>query len=145
MPHNLTKYLRKGALGKIFGVLCTTSLHREQSSARGLTIVVGIWLSISGKPYNTSLFTIHELLALAMVVFLVILLINLFKNGDVKSNIFALVIIAGLSIIVIFVTGALLSIGRMPYALMKTIHIIATILAIGTSTAVVKLLVGIKI
>lgn len=34
LPHPITMYLRKGVLGNNLRAMCTTSLHREQSSAR---------------------------------------------------------------------------------------------------------------
>lgn len=50
-----------------------------------LTIGSGIWLSNSGKPYNTVIFTIHKLIALTAVVFTVILIVNLFRNVEIEN------------------------------------------------------------
>jgi len=94
-----------------------------------LTIGTGVWLSSFGKPYNNAIFTVHKLIALAAVVFTAY---SLFKNIDISSLTVALIIIAGVSVLALFISGALLSIGNEPYILLRIIHVIATLLAVTT-------------
>ena len=109
-----------------------------------LTIGAGVWLSYSGKPYNTLFFTIHKLIALVAVIFTAILIFNLFKNMEIKSFLISLIIVAGLSIVALFISGAFLSIGNVPYVLVKTIHIIAIFLALASTITVLYLLISRK-
>jgi len=95
---------------------------------------MGFWLSNSGRPYNNILFTVHKLIALAAVIFIVSLFYGLLKNMDIQSIIIILIAIAALSIIALFVTGALLSIESAQYVLLNTVHIMATILTVLTTT-----------
>ena len=106
-----------------------------------LTIISGIWLHKMGKPLNTFIFTIHKLLALAAVIFTAILIYNLLKNVEIKTLLLILIIIAGLSILALFISGALLSIGKFPHNTMLLVHNIATILAVIFTAATIYLLV----
>jgi hypothetical protein len=94
-----------------------------------LTIISGIWLHNTGEPLNTLIFTIHKLLALATVIFTAIAIYNLHKNVEIKTIILILIIITGLSLLALFISGAL------------TIHNIATILAVFSTTVTIYLLV----
>jgi len=78
-----------------------------------LTIVSGIWLHNMGKPLNTLILTIHKLLALAAVIFTIIIVYNLHKNVEIKTILLILIVITGLSLLVLFISGALLSIGKL--------------------------------
>lgn len=100
-----------------------------------ITIGSGIWLSNIGRPYNTLVFTIHKLIALLAVIFIAVLIRPLFKNLGIKGFIILLIVIAGLAILSLFVSGALLSIGNVPYMLVKRIHVIATIIAVAAIVA----------
>lgn len=106
-----------------------------------LTIISGIWLHNIGKPLNTLIFTIHKLLALATVLFTAITIYNLFKNTEIKTTILILIITAGFSLLALFISGALLSIGKLKGNIVLTIHNIATILAVFSSAVTIYLLV----
>jgi hypothetical protein len=90
-----------------------------------LTLAFGFWLSHAGKPYNSLLFNIHKLIALGSVV---LVILHLTKNPNLLTP-FSLVAVglglATLSVIALFVSGALMSAGKLDYALMLTIHRIA--------------------
>ena len=49
-----------------------------------LTLAFGVWLSRSGKPYNTLIFNIHKLIALAAVVVTAIQTFNALKIGETQ-------------------------------------------------------------
>lgn len=105
------------------------------------TIGSGFWLSHSGKPLNTVIFTIHKLIALATVVFTISLIYSLLKNIDPKAAVLTLMVVSSLLVISLFVTGALLSIGKPANTLVLTTHRIAPYLA-AISTAATMYLLG---
>jgi hypothetical protein len=106
-----------------------------------LTIISGIWLNNTGKPLNTLIFTIHKLLALTTVIFTAIAIYNLHKNVEIKTIILILIVIAGLSLFALFISGALLSIGKPASNIILTIHNIATIFSVFSTTVMIYLLV----
>ena len=97
-----------------------------------LTIASGIWVSHSGKPYQPLIFTIHKLIALGMVAITAILIFNLFKILEINNLMIFLFIVSGVSAITLFGSGALMSIGKASYSLIKVIHVVATILGVVT-------------
>ena len=109
-----------------------------------LTIGTGIWLSNSGKPLNTLIFTIHKLIALASAVFTAIFIINLLRNVKVETLLLALIVLSALFIIVLFVSGALLSTGKPASKIILTIHAVVPILAVITLSLTIYLLAGRK-
>jgi hypothetical protein len=105
-----------------------------------LTLVSGIWLSNSGKPLNTIIFNIHKLIALAAVVVTSVQIYKIFNNTDVQPLIIILAIITGLCVIALFATGALMSLGKLNYDVVLTIHRIALILLVISMALIVYLL-----
>jgi hypothetical protein len=91
------------------------------------TIVTGIWLSNSGKPLNTLIFNIHKLITLASVIFLTIVIRNLLKNVEINHVILALIIVTGLFVLTLFISGALLSLGKPVNNIILTIHSVTPI------------------
>lgn len=109
-----------------------------------LSIAAGIWLSSRGKPYNTGIFTVHKLLALAAVVFSVLMYISLLQNVEKTAILVLLLGIAGISVLALFVSGALLSTGTLPYGLLKTVHSLAPVVAVVSLAVSVFMLLGRK-
>jgi hypothetical protein len=105
-----------------------------------LTAGFGICLSSLGKPYNAIIFTIHKVIAVISVVLIVLLFINLIQDTQTQALVMFLLIVAGISILALFATGALMSMGKMSYAISKTIHIIASITAVISSALSIYLL-----
>ena len=104
-----------------------------------MTLAFGFWLSRAGKPYNGVLFNIHKLLALAAVI-VAVFEIRKTLQGDGAAPIYGVVIaLTGVSIIALFATGALMSIGKLNYAVSLTIHKAAPILATMTLIAAIYL------
>ncbi len=92
-----------------------------------LTLAFGFWLSRSGRPYGALLFNVHKLLALAAVVVTVILLAGMLKSVDIAALPIALFAVAGLCVVALFGSGALMSAGKVDHALLLTIHRIALV------------------
>jgi hypothetical protein len=101
------------------------------------TLAFGVWLSRSGKPYNGILFNIHKLVALATVVVAAIQLFGALKGPASSVVVIVLLVLAGLSVIALFASGALMSAGKLDYAAMLTIHRIASpVLAFATALVI---------
>jgi hypothetical protein len=90
-----------------------------------LTLVFGYWLSRRGKPYNGLLFNVHKLVALAMVILSVLEVYKAFTVLDPATLTILLLVIAALSVIALFASGALMSANKGEYRVMKLIHTIS--------------------
>jgi hypothetical protein len=105
-----------------------------------LTLAFGLWVSNAGKPYNGILFNIHKLIALGAVVLAIIQLTQTLKGTDSLVLIIVLLVLAGLSVIALFATGALMSMEKLSYTLTLTIHRVASVVIVLSMTPVVYLL-----
>ena len=108
------------------------------------TIVTGIWLSNSGKPLNSLILNIHKLIALGSVIFIVIVIRNLLKNAGSSQVILTLIIMTGLFVLALFVSGALLSFGKPVNNIILTIHAVTPIPAVITTAMIIYLLLSRK-
>ena len=109
------------------------------------TLISGVWLSNSGKPLSVAIITIHKLIALATVIVTAAYVYQLYRAVDSRTFVeLAVIAIAGLIIIVLFISGAFLSLGKtMPGAILR-IHQVAPLLALTFSALTVYLLVSSK-
>ena len=105
-----------------------------------LTLFFGIWLSNSGKPYNGILFNIHKLIALGAVIATTMQIYTILKGMESQSLVIALVIFASVCVVALFTTGAMMSVGKMDYKVMLTIHRIMPFLTAVTMILIVYLL-----
>jgi hypothetical protein len=94
-----------------------------------LTLVFGFWLSNAGKPYNGILFNIHKLIALGAATLTAVQLFTALKDTGIQVVPILLIVVGVVSVIALFVTGALMSMDKMSYQVMLTIHRVAPILA----------------
>jgi hypothetical protein len=106
------------------------------------TLLSGVWLSHSGKPYNTAIFTIHKLIAVATVVVIGMSIVNLYKLLDIR----AFVVFLGIAISALFflslaVSGGLLSLNILPQVALR-IHQVVPLLAVAASAMTLYLLVS---
>lgn len=107
------------------------------------TLLSGVWLSNSGKPYNSGIFTIHKLIALATIILIGMGFYNLYKALDLQSFIAIAVIAAsGLVFLALFVTGALLSLNISLSGMALKLHQALPLLALAASTITIYLLVS---
>ncbi len=90
-----------------------------------LVYVFGFWVSTLGKPYHGLLFNLHKLIALGAVILGVIRVSNLLKDANIQFVMIALAAVCVLCIVVLFATGALMSVGRLRHAPLLIIHRIA--------------------
>ena len=106
------------------------------------TIVSGVWLSNSGKPLNTIIFTIHKLIALAAVIFTAIVIHNLLNIVGVENVILILIMVTGLFVLTLFLSGALLSLGKPVNDILLTIHKVIPILTVISIAVIMYLFVS---
>ena len=95
-----------------------------------LTLVFGFWLSRSGKPYNGILFNIHKLIALSAVIATIVQYSGMLKAADSLDLLIALLVLAIFCVVALFASGALMSMGKLDYALTLTIHRIAPVILV---------------
>ncbi len=108
-----------------------------------LTLAFGVWLSHSGKPYPGLLFNIHKLISLGWVILTVVQLSRMLKNGGAQALLILALGLAGLCVVALFASGALMSMGKLNYTLTLTIHrITPAVLFIAILLAVTLLAPG---
>lgn len=95
-----------------------------------LTTVFGFWLSKLGKPYNGALFNVHKLLALGAVIAGGIQVARMLRSVDMQTLVFILWMVAGLSVFALFVSGAVMSMDKLDYSIMRGIHRVAPVVMI---------------
>ena len=108
------------------------------------TLLSGVWLSHSGRPYNTVIFTIHKLIALGAVIFTVVTVQQLRTSVDIQTLAIGAIVVTGLLFLSLFASGALLSIGKPDHIAILTIHRVAPLLAVIATAATMILLAGNK-
>ncbi len=87
-----------------------------------LTVAFGFWLRKKGKPYNGLLFNVHKLLALGNVIFTGMMVFRLIENMHVPVGMVVLLVLVVLSVISLFASGALMSIGKQDHSLVRISH-----------------------
>jgi hypothetical protein len=96
-----------------------------------LTLAFGFWLSHLGKPYNGILFNIHKLIALGAVVVTANQIVKLLRGMETQALVIVLLVVAALCVIALFVSGALMSAGKLEYNLMLAIHRVASFVLVA--------------
>lgn len=104
-----------------------------------LTLAFGFWLSRLGKPYNGILFNIHKMIALGVVIFTVVQFSKTMNVANLPLLI-VMLIVAGLCVVALFASGALMSMGKLDYNFTLTIHRVAPVLAVIAMGGVIYLL-----
>ena len=107
-----------------------------------VTVAFGLWLSRSGKPYNGLLFNAHKLIALAAVITAALQTFNALKIVELQPLLIALLVLVGLSVVALFVTGALMSANKPAHNMLLIIHKLALFLVLFVGAAAIYLLAG---
>jgi hypothetical protein len=95
-----------------------------------LTVFFGFRLSGAGRPYNGILFNIHKLIALGMLVLTGVHLSNTVEDF-VSYHLFTLLIYLGATaVLLLFVSGGLMSAGKLDHKLMLIVHRAGSITAV---------------
>jgi hypothetical protein len=85
-------------------------------------LALGFGLSLAGKPYNGLLFNVHKLVALGAVVAVGWEAIRWLRGADAPVGAFVLPAGAALLVVAMFASGALMSMGKLEYALVLNVH-----------------------
>lgn len=108
-----------------------------------LSFATGFWVHKSGRPYQPFAFNIHKLLSLAVVIFTTIKLVGAIIIAPVSSLSILLLILAGVSVVILFATGALMSAPKTFSKLWQIVHHLSPYLLASSLTLTILLLAGI--
>ncbi len=101
----------------------------------------GIWLSNSGKPLNAIILTVHKLIALAAVVFLVMTIYQVNQVATLSATESTASVVTGLFFLGAIITGGLLSTSKpMPAAVLR-MHQITPFLSVFSTAVTLYLLI----
>ena len=104
-----------------------------------LIIIMGFVTQGMGRPLNAIVFTVHKVMALAFVVYMVTNVIDCLKNAQTNALMWTMIVVSGLLVIALFATGAMLSFEK-PAA--KAIHILHAILPIPLVISIVSIYIA---
>lgn len=102
----------------------------------------GFWLSNSGKPLNVIILTIHKLVSLAAIVFLVITISQINRVATLSTIQLTASVITGLFFLGTVITGGLLSTDKPMPAVILTMHQIIPLLTLLSTAVTLCLLLG---
>ena len=80
--------------------------------AFAVVFVLGFVLSRAEKPYPMAAFTVHKLLALAVLVFLIVTLLHENKANELSSLLFIAVVLSAVLFLGTIITGGLVSVEK---------------------------------
>jgi hypothetical protein len=121
--------------------MLSTSLKLIISGASFLVIfIAGFILHNSGKPYNTALFTLHKLVSIAVVIFLVSTVIKIHRVTPLTSLQIITLVITALLFLATVATGGMLSVDKVWPPVVSTIHKILPFLTLLSTSASLYLL-----
>jgi hypothetical protein len=95
-----------------------------------LTLASGLWLSRTGRPLNSAIFTVHKLIALVAVITVAAKGYNELKLAGPHAVFSALLVLAALCVVALFATGALMSMNKLAQATLQNVHKAAVVLAV---------------
>jgi hypothetical protein len=104
------------------------------------TVGFGVWLSRAGKPYNSLLFNVHKLVALGAVISAAVTLYPLRTGVDVTALALGAIVLTGLLILGLFISGALLRIGKPDHVAILMVHRVAPLLVTVSAATAIYLL-----
>ncbi len=90
----------------------------------------GYWLSRAGKPYSTILFTVHKLVSLAMLVFIIWSAIDANRTAALEPSAWVVVSLVALAFVALIGTGGALSAMASPPGIVRWLHKIVPYAAI---------------
>jgi hypothetical protein len=110
-----------------------------------LTPLSGLWLSSLGKPYNSGVFTIHKLIAVATVVIVAMNIYRFSTSIGLRRSIeIGVVAVIGLLFLALIVTGGLLSLDIHLRGIPLIVHQVAPLLALISTSGIIFMLTRVK-
>ena len=124
--------------------MSTTQVRIVGAAAAFLLIFLsGIWLGRSGQPYNTTIFTIHKLVGLAVGIFLAVTVYQTHKVAPLGLLAIVAIVVTVLLFAGTVVAGALLSIDEQAPAVVQRLHqVVPALTVLSTAGTLYLLLVG---
>ncbi len=106
-----------------------------------LIFLSGFWLAHSGKPYGLLVFTLHKLISLGVVVFLVVTFIQYQQVLPLELVQITAVAITAVLLILTIITGGLVSVNKtMPEAVLRLHHLLPYLTVLSTAWTLYLLL-----
>lgn len=105
-----------------------------------LIFASGIWLSRSGKPYGTLLFTVHKLVGLALGIWLAVTVYQTHQVAPLGALEITAVAVTVLLFVGTVAAGGLLSIDRPVPAFVGTLHLVVPLLTVLSTGGTLYLL-----
>jgi heme A synthase len=107
-----------------------------------LILLSGFWLSGAGRPLNSILLTVHKLISMGAVVYLIVNVIKIHRATPLNSFEIGLSLAALLFFLVMVATGGLLSTAKtMPVFVHKIHQIMPYVVILTTSITLYQLLI----
>ena len=103
-------------------------------------LLSGYWLSHSGKPFSVIILTIHKLISLAAVVFLVITMSQMNKVAKLSAIELIAGVVTGLFLLGTMITGGLLSLDKPMPPVVLRLHQITPYLSVLSNAVTLYLL-----
>jgi hypothetical protein len=101
----------------------------------------GFWLSRTGKPYSTLIFTIHKLIGLAMGIFLILTVYRVHQAESLSALQISMTVVTVLFFIATVAAGGMLSIDKpMPLAVSFVHKLLPYLTVLSTGGALYLLL-----
>ena len=110
----------------------TAGLSRVVGVVLGFVIVLGTgyWLSRAGKPYGQALLTVHKLVAVAMLVFMLWSAVSVHQVTALTPVAWVMVSLAALALVLLLGTGGALSALANPPSVVRWLHKVAPYAAV---------------
>lgn len=85
-------------------------------------IGTGFWMSSSGKPFNTAIFTLHKLISLAALAIMIVVTVKTSKASGLNGYALTGVIATGFLFLGTMVTGGMLSVDKVMPSIVLRLH-----------------------
>ena len=98
-----------------------------------LTLISGIFLHMTGRPYNTLLFTFHKLACMAFVILETRAMLGFVKEFNLTGNLLLLMMISIVALLALLISGGAMSLEK-SHKSMFAIHRISTFVFVPSIT-----------
>lgn len=95
-----------------------------------LALLSGFWLSKTGRPLNTAIFTIHKLSVIGGIILAFFVFIPFSKSQGIDAMGISLLIVSLVLLVTSFVSGALMSFDRFADTFVHSIHKVTPIITL---------------
>lgn len=82
-----------------------------------ISIGLGIWTGVAGKPYSIALFTVHKLSGAAFAILTIIIAVKRMRSGSLTSQDVTFATVFVIALVAVIATGAIMS-GEKPVTLL---------------------------